>query len=323
MNYQNKNNKTKIIKALKEGKTLSEISKEIFHSTGTGSINQAIIKMGIHPEEYNEKYLYMNREWLKSALDTYGTPSKISDVFQMPRTSVTRYAQKFELYIPKYSRNAKNDFNEKYFDNIDTATKSYWLGMIIADGNIYNSNTNKNQFELKLSSKDSKHIFLFAEAINFPKEKVRSSSAKRQETDTYYTSLRVYNKYFCDSLSKYGIIPRKTGHEILPNIKPELSPDLIRGLWDGDGHIDFDRIDFATASFEMMYSMSSWLCNRSIHYSIQPVDRKKEKILFRIVISKQSWNDFINIVYYPGCYGLERKIINANNIKSTLMVNVG
>ena len=43
MNYQNKNNKTKIIKALKEGKTLSEINKEIFHSTGTGSINQAII----------------------------------------------------------------------------------------------------------------------------------------------------------------------------------------------------------------------------------------------------------------------------------------
>ena len=43
----------------------------------------------------------------------------------------------------------------------------------------------------------------------------------------------------CESLMKYGIVPRKTGFECFPkSIPKEFKRDFIRGVFDGDGITD-------------------------------------------------------------------------------------
>lgn len=41
-----------------------------------------------------------------------------------------------------------------------------------------------------------------------------------------------------EDLSQYGVIPKKTFHTYLPNLNDEYMPHLIRGIIDGDGHIE-------------------------------------------------------------------------------------
>ena len=319
MNNINPKHKDKIISMLKDGKSISEIGRTVLHSTGTGSINNIIIKLGIHPEDYNNKYLYMNREWLTKAIEKYETPSKIAKIYGMPRTSVTRYAERFELYKSKFNRTKKNNINEDYFKNINTCNKSYWLGFVMADGCLCHIGTSRKSFSIMIKTEDKSHVMQFAKDIDFPEDKIKTRKALRKNTIYSTTGFTTSNKIFCNNLEQHGIIPRKTGKESIPkSIPQDLKNDFIRGFFDGDGHIGFDRIEASTTSLTMLEQLTSWLCNHRIFYTIQIVDKTKSVILYRIVISKQSWKDFLDIVYYPGCFGLERKINKVKEIQSTL-----
>ena len=79
---------------------------------------------------------------------------------------------KFTIYsilkrdgIPKKIGNKKYSIDDTFFEKIDTAEKSYWLGFIYADGCVCKQKKSK-LLQLKLSIKDKKHLELFSEVIN-------------------------------------------------------------------------------------------------------------------------------------------------------------
>lgn len=311
--------KKQIIEALRNGETLSQIGREIFHSTGTASVNAFINMYGIPVEKYNSRYMFMNREWLQKQIEALGSPNKVAAVYGLPRTSVVRYARKYELYTPKFSRTKTNHINEHYFENIDTANKAYWLGLIMADGNIYHyKNSDKVQFEIKLQQKDKQLLIDFANDIEFPSEKIQDKESVRKGTVTYSSSLRTYNKDFCESLIVYGISDRKSGAECMPKQIPmEFRRDFIRGFWDGDGHISSNHVYVASLSFDIISQLSRAFAKSSIVTYVTKESTSTGKDLFRIYISAKSWNDFKNLIYYDGCIGLKRKIESARILQST------
>lgn len=311
-----------IIQALEEGKTLSEIGREVFHSTGTGSVNHFIEKYGIPVAKHSDRYAFMDPEWLKDKLQKYGTPSSIAKKYGVPRTSVTRYAEKHGLYTPKFSRTAKNAIDEHYFDIIDSAPKAYWLGVIMADGNIYHykDGSQKVQFELKIKQEDQELLVKFAQAIGFPEDKISLRSRERKGTMTYSASIRSYNAIFCGSLEKYGISDRKEGSESFPRklIPTEFHKDFVRGVWDGDGSLSHRRLYIGSLSLPLISQFSKFFANSDImtylEYDVTPTGKK---IMYKLYISAQSWEKFGDLIYYQGCLGLKRKIEIAKNIQST------
>lgn len=46
---------------------------------------------------------------------------------------------------------------------------------------------------------------------------------------------KVNSNKICKDLEKFGVIPRKSGKEIIPQIENTLLPHFIRGYFDGDG----------------------------------------------------------------------------------------
>ena len=54
----------------------------------------------------------------------------------------------------------KYSLNEDYFENIDTEEKAYWLGFLLADGNIsYSGRYNKGRhLRIALQNKDKNHL---------------------------------------------------------------------------------------------------------------------------------------------------------------------
>ena len=55
------------------------------------------------------------------------------------------------------------DFNDNYFEIIDSEEKAYWLGFLLADGCV--STTHGNRVILQISSKDEEHLKKFKASV--------------------------------------------------------------------------------------------------------------------------------------------------------------
>ena len=303
--------KEQLIEQYKLGKSISEISLEFFKSSNTLRINNLNKKYNIDPSDYNDAYKYTNKEWLQKQFDLYKTPSAVSNNTGIPRTCITRYATKFGIYSSKFSRQSKNEINEDYFENIDCEDKAYWLGFIMADGNIYKyKNSDKIQFSIKIKQTDHDHLVKFAKSIGFNKSKIKKGHALRNKTMCYFSEIRSYNKVFCENLMKHGIEERKSGKEILPETIPEeFIKDFIRGFIDGDGTISEKFIRIYSTSKKIIDDISKYLTKKEFVHSIVGNSR-----MYAVNILKESQIDFLKFLNYENSVSLSRKCEIVKNI---------
>jgi hypothetical protein len=84
--------------------------------------------------------------------------------------------------------NKKYNFNENYFEKIDTEEKAYWLGFITADGSI-NLGYGKQKFyqlHINLKGGDYSHLEKFQKAIE------RNAILKKVESNFQTPVVRLY-----------------------------------------------------------------------------------------------------------------------------------
>jgi hypothetical protein len=127
--------------------------------------------------------------------------------------------------LSEISRKYKFDYN--YFDNIDTENKAYWLGFIVADGNI-----SKEENDISVVSKDEGHLYKLKNDL-----RAKNPVYYIKRDNTYY--LRFCSKHTKDSLIKIGVLPNKSLIVTTPHIDKELERDFWRGVVDGDGWISY------------------------------------------------------------------------------------
>ncbi len=137
-------------------------------------------------------------------------------------------------------------FNDKYFSNIDTPAKAYWLGFIYADGWISIHYNKHYEFGIQLQREDE---YMLCELNN---ELGGQHIIKHIHTETKIVDndfvtiadssvLRVYSKQLVLDLYNNGIDIKKSGSNIFPIVANELFPDFLRGYIDGDGCIHVMR----------------------------------------------------------------------------------
>jgi len=123
--------------------------------------------------------------------------------------------------------------NDDYFETIDNEHKAYWLGFMYADG--YN-NQDKNNFSLCLKEDDIESLEQFKKDLSY--------NGKILVHKVHYRRLFISSKKLSNDLSKCGCIQNKTFYITFPDesILPiELRNHFIRGYFDGDGSIWFDK----------------------------------------------------------------------------------
>lgn len=131
----------------------------------------------------------------------------------------------------------KYSCNEDVFKDIDMPEKAYWLGFIMADGNI-----DKRCYTLRilLQHRDNKHLIEFKQFINTDapiKEYWKTTRFGR----CHVAEIEIYRRKIIEDLRKYNVIPNKTLKLKFPNIPKEYYPDFIRGYFDGDGCFSLGR----------------------------------------------------------------------------------
>tara|TARA_R110000868_G_scaffold25451_1_gene99469 strand:- start:20 stop:655 length:636 start_codon:yes stop_codon:yes gene_type:complete len=126
-----------------------------------------------------------------------------------------------------------NNFNDDYFEKIDTEDKAYFLGLLFADGNIY---TKRHRVQITLVNEDAYILKKFADCIGY--------TGKMYIDREKYSKLILPSKKMCDDLTKLGCTERKSLTLKFPSeeqVPKHLLHHFIRGCFDGDGHISKDK----------------------------------------------------------------------------------
>ena len=131
----------------------------------------------------------------------------------------------------------KYSVDTSYFSSINTEEQAYWLGFLMADGNVYNGVLN-----ITLCEQDKYHLEKFAKCI---KTEAPVRIAESYCDGKFYPTSRisVCNKELCNDLVMLGCIPGKTLSLKYPgylfNDQRTLHKHFIRGYFDGDGSLTY------------------------------------------------------------------------------------
>ncbi|MHA2281527.1 MAG: hypothetical protein ACXAC5_11790 [Promethearchaeota archaeon] len=120
-------------------------------------------------------------------------------------------------------------FNESFFEEINTEEKAYWLGFIMADGCV--SVTQYPKVQIKLHIKDELHLIKWHKSIRSCNK--LSTIVGKFKQSTHYSSK------MCNDLIELGCVPNKSLLLKFPKLQEDLQHHLIRGYFDGDGCVSF------------------------------------------------------------------------------------
>lgn len=154
----------------------------------------------------------------------------------------------------------KKKYNENYFEKIDTEDKSYFLGLICADGNVTNNpKTHRYQLTLKLHTKDLHILNSFIKCVEG--EMSVWFHGQREIGEVKLSGKKIIN-----DLIKLGVFPNKSLILKYPNIEEKFERHFLRGYFDGDGciRVSTDKRDnskrgdlrIVSGSFEMLNSIN-------------------------------------------------------------------
>lgn len=188
------------------------------------------------------------------------------------------------------------NYNEKYFEKIDTERKAYWLGFLYADGHIepiYRKDRIKAfRIELALSILDKNHLKNFIKDLS---SDVLITERKQTLNGKEYDScrVRINNTKICRDLMVLGCSTKKSLTLEFPNINivpDELLSHFIRGYFDGDGCIHYSERPYVDKRNSKEY------INKQIILSIVGT-----KIFLDEIINKLNYNVQFEFVKKPNC----------------------
>ena len=194
-----------------------------------------------------------------------------------------------------------NDFNDDYFEKIDTEEKAYFLGLLFADGNVYEP---RHRVQITLINEDDYILQKLSSCINY-KGKMYIDKKK-------YTKLILNSLKMCQDLIKLGCIPKKSLTLQFPtNVPKELLHHFIRGYFDGDGHVskrsNCFNVNF-TSSENFINKFIDILNNLNIeHTGIKKRYKNKEKSACQVYIKASSARLFFDYIYKDSTIYLTRK----------------
>ena len=186
--------------------------------------------------QYSDEIKNEVREMYLNGLDSV----QISKIKNIKTGTITQWLRKWGI---SRHRGPKSKIgNEHYFDDIDCEKKAYYLGWLMADGNISIYN---NQYSLKIhiSDRDAYIVEEFLKDIEST-NKINYKKTLFKPTNKFHTSCYVSltSVHMCKKLIDLGIVPNKSGKEIVPDIQKNLIHHFIRGFFDGDGITDTKKV---------------------------------------------------------------------------------
>ncbi len=249
--------------------------------------------------------------------------------YSVLRTSIRMMLKSKGIQIRSASDSGrKYSLNKYYFDIINSERKSYFLGLLYADG----TNSEKRYVTtLRLQETDLEILEKFNKELNCNAPiKLIERKSKNPAWQNMYR-LDINNKHVSKRLSELGVHQNKTFTLKFPNsfqIPTNLIRHWLRGLWDGDGSFSICKNNNKIKkSYRLISSLVSTLdvCEKikeylkielNINSSIYIPSKKKINTTRRLKISGNiQVSKFLNWLYKDSEIYLKRKFDKYENCK--------
>lgn len=167
------------------------------------------------------------------------TIREITKKYKVTYKTVYKILEDFDVTIKISPKGIKT--NRKYKIDYDIFKRrdkevAYFCGLLASDGTI-----SKNG-NIKLSMIDYEIVSKLCNFFNLPNERIYEIELKHEKWNLkkqYRIDICHYG--FLTDLEYWGIIPNKTYNYIEPKIEINLLSSFLRGVFDGDGHLGFDK----------------------------------------------------------------------------------
>lgn len=214
------------------------------------------------------------------------------DITDMVITSLLR---RHNVFIRNRSDAKRtNQIKEDIFDTI-TEESAYWIGFILADGNVYHPKKRSKQLNIGLAERDWEHLEKFKKFIGSNKK-------------LYYNNggvfISFYSNRIVEKLAEYGIVPRKSKIAKVPE-SLKNNRHFWRGLVDGDGWVNHNLLglcgtfDVVSCFKEFVYSVSN------VVPRVNP--QQRTECCWEITYSAVYVRSILDVLYVDSCIFLDRK----------------
>lgn len=220
------------------------------------------------------------------------------------------------LKLPYINHRKVHKSDSTFFDEINSFSVAYILGMTYADGCIYNN----HRFGYCLSKQDEEIIEYIIKNICPSAKKKEITNTKGAVNRKPQVILRISNKRLVNVLKKkWGVKERKTLNSglVFPNIEKKYLWAFILGLCDGDGNIFYKeysdkhykcfRITICLTDLPFMQNLHKFLISEGISTSLYERDGKTCKYYLLQTTSNPSAVKFCENLYNGAEFFLKRK----------------
>ena len=285
-------------------------------------------------EKFTKYLAKFDKVFIQQKLNEGLTIRMISPIVEVPERRLGEMVEYFDLSVT--NKSSTHIVNHKYFDEIDSEEKAYFLGFLVADGCV-TKDVRKSGFLSKRitfcnSVQDKEIIEKFRDVV-CPTVKI---NWKNNSTDTItrrdQASFKFTSEHMFDTLvGKYGIVERKT-HDLTFKL-PDLGGFMrhfIRGFMDGDGHVRRNQISFIFTSKDFMNQVSDYFENKLFTTRYNVIKGKTVDYYRHYVnMSKVNIQEMYVILYADASVYLERKrvvfeseITNRYNLELPIIDNL-
>lgn len=257
----------------------------------------------------------------------------VSEIAKIYNCSVRTIYNKYEKHGLSFKHSVQSDikrpkkynYDDSYFNVIDTQEKAYWLGFIMADGCIIQKSKDRPSLSLiiNLQKNDFAHLEKFNNHLsgNLP---IRYGTTKavviKSETESHllpeseYCKIEVNSKWLCQDLIQHGVTQRKTLEEKAPLIKDDtLIRHFIRGFFDGDGCFSIVKPFNRNREYPKIFISSGYTI---VEYIVDNVFKKTGFVMGRdkyhkldrcYIQSEKGFLLFMDYIYKDATVYLDRK----------------
>lgn len=230
--------------------------------------------------------LHTNYTWMKHQEEANLCIAEVARRANVGETTIRRWEQIHGLNFTRMSRTEasllgsatrKETSKIDFFDVIDAPEKAYFLGLLASDGFV-----TSHRAQMELHKQDRDILTKFQEHV--PKSHLRTKSKKKP----YMLVLSLDSLHCVESLSRYGIVRRKSRSLTIPELPGTLYPHFYRGMFDGDGSIgarqatltsgSLSFIEGTKAMWEELFSQKVYVQTFDTFYRII-LNRRNHKIM--------------------------------------------
>lgn len=253
--------------------------------------------------------------------------AKVGELYNVQGYVIGKILKKCGIQARDHShKSRKYTINENYFDNIDTPNKAYILGLLFSDGCNY-----PPQHRVKLELQERDKDILDKISIEIGSNKPLAFNNLNNKNTNWQNTYRldITNKHISDKLIELGMLQNKSLTLEFPEwLDISLYGPFLRGICDGDGHIEWNKIRFISiASTSQFCEYVKMFCKEylNIDCSIYDTANKTSNTKVLHIFGKDKIKDFLDFIYkdvglcIERKYNIYQKICNEMNINNSLL----